>query len=133
MTASHARAAVLAALTLGAACTVGTRVRTFRPAQSPAGAAATLELRGERLRGELLALDDSALFVLAAGGVTLVRYTAILGATFAQVGSPLGGGHAPRPQAREQLRLVSRFPQGLTPELLRALLAAHAQAVLVVR
>src|SRR6058998_950484 len=98
--------------TLG--CSIGGRVDRFAPAQQPDGVAVALALRGGgREQGELLAVQDTALVVLAADTVTLVPYGAIEAAEFSQVGDL--GKTPPAPDFAKRLRLVSRFPQGLTP------------------
>jgi hypothetical protein len=120
-------AVVLAA----AACQVGGTVETFAPAHQPAGVAVDLTLQGGRkTRGELLAVEDTALVVLAQDSVTLVSYGAIFDWRFSQVGALLE--RPPAPDLATKLRLLSRFPQGLTPALLGRLLAAHGQAALKV-
>jgi hypothetical protein len=42
----------------------------------------------------------------------------------------IGGRRIPSPEDRGKLRLVSRFPQGLTPELLTKLLDTYGQTEL---
>jgi len=48
------------------ACMVGPSTRTFAPANGPDGIEADLRLKGARVRGELLEVQDSALLVLRA-------------------------------------------------------------------
>jgi len=113
------------------ACNVGGKVDRFAPAQRPDGAAVALALRGGgSAQGELLAVQDTALVVLAAHTVTLVPYGAIDAAEFSQVGDL--GKTPPAPDFAQRLRLVSRFPQGLTPDMLARLLAALGQSALKV-
>ena len=115
--------------TLG--CNVGGRVDRFAPAKRPAGVAVALALRGgRRAQGELLAVQDTALVVLAQDTVTLVPYSAVVTGQFSQIGELLAT--PPAPDFATRLRLVSRFPQGLTPDLLARLLAAHGQSALKV-
>lgn len=130
-----ARAAAAAIALLVASCRLGTTVPKFMPAQTPEGVRATLLLRSGRVSGELLAVTDSALVIrryTAAPPIALVPYKAIHGSSFHQVGATLEGGHPPRAADRETLRLVSRFPQGLSPDLFQRLLAGHAQTEAVV-
>ena len=115
--------------TLG--CNIGGRVDRFAPAKGPEGVAVALELRrGGRAQGELLAVQDTALLVLARDTVTLVSYDALKAGRFSQVGDLLET--PPAPDFARRLRLVSRFAQGLTPDMLARLLAAHRQAALKV-
>jgi len=115
--------------TLG--CNIGGRVDRFAPAKRPEGVAVALELRGGgRAQGELLAVQDTALVVLARDTVTLVRYDALNAGQFSQVGDLRE--MPPAPDFASRLRLVSRFPQGLTTDMLARLLAAHGQAALKV-
>jgi len=115
--------------TLG--CNLGGRVDRFAPAHRPEGVAVALALRGGRsAQGELLAVQDTALVVLAKDTVTLVPYSAVVTGRFHKVGDL--GGAPPTPNFARRLRLVSRFPQGLTPDLLVRLLAAQGQSALKV-
>jgi hypothetical protein len=111
------------------ACQLGGRVDRFAPAKQPAGVTVKLWLRGGGTgRGELLAVQDTALVVLAQDTVTLVPYSTLEAGQFSQVGEL-----ADTPPAKDfaaRLRLVSRFPQGLTPEMLTRLLAAYGQSTL---
>ncbi len=80
--------AALAAIT-GLGCHFGTRVERFPPAQGPAGVTAVLERKrpAAPILGELLALTDSALYVLRDGRrVTLVPFRVIRQGTFERMG-----------------------------------------------
>lgn len=113
-------------------CHMGGRVDRFAPANGPEGVAVALELRrGGRAQGELLAVQDTALVVLAQDTVTLVPYGALETGEFSQVEGELRGT-PPAPDFARRLRLVSRFPQGLTPDMLARLLAAYGQSALKV-
>jgi len=113
------------------ACNLGGRVDRFAPAKQPAGVAVTLWLRsGETGHGELLAVQDTALVVLAQDTVTLVPYRVLQAGRFSQVGELTEA--PPSKDFAGRLQLVSRFPQGLTPEMLTRLLAAYGQSVLKV-
>ena len=127
---------------LGAAgllgCPIGTSVGGFHPAKEPGGAQVALSIRagtppGETLvDGELLAVRDTALLILRGEPgprVALVPLRGILRGEFQQLhGSPrIEDGRFSSPWALAQLRLVSRYPQGVSDTLLRALLAACHQ------
>lgn len=122
--------AVLAALLSG--CAVGPRVERFAPAQKPSGVEASLKfLAGTSVTGELLEVENAALVILNGNEVTRVAYTAIRSGTFAQTGITIQERKPLSVTEREQLRLLSRFPQGLTPPLLASLLAAYRQTNIV--
>lgn len=111
-----------------AGCSVGPRVEKFRPAQEPAGVETELRLANRTIAGELLALENAGLLVLSERRVVRVPYRAIQRGSFGQLGLFMTKGVAPPADKRERLRLVSRFPQGLSEDLLRDLLAAYGQA-----
>jgi hypothetical protein len=116
-----------AALLFGAACYHGPSLRTFRPANSPAGIDADLRLRKTQVRGELLEVQDSALIVLTESQtIVMVPVDSIRRGIFGERGMLIGEGRD-RPRALAQLRLLSRFPAGLTPDLRARLLAAYGQ------
>ena len=119
------------------ACTVGTKPQAFQPAITPRGVATTLEISGHRepVAGELIAVTDSALLVLTAApepNLTLIHYDRIFGGKFRQLGVRLRDQRRPDPEDREKLRLVSRFPQGMTPELTAAFLATLGRSQVTV-
>ena len=116
-----------AALALSA-CSLGSRPATFEPARSPRGVEARIALKAPRytaatIVGELLSVTDSGLVVLSADRRLLhAHWPALRYATFRQVSVRLSDGNMPDARARERLRLVSRFPQGLSAELTSRLL-----------
>ncbi len=120
-----------------AACAIGTSPKEFLPATAPTGIGVTLlTSTGDdaKLVGELVSVNDSALVLaIPSTGLTLVGYRIITEGRFHQLGTVLRDGKAPTPEVRERLRLVSRYPQGMTPELTSALLVALGQPRLVVR
>ncbi len=121
------RSLIVPAAVLGfSACMVGPGTRTFAPANWPDGIEADLRLKGSRIRGELLEVQDSALLVLRDDRVVLVPLAAIRLGSFRQGGVLVENGRARR-AALLDLKLVSRFPAGLTPELKARLLAAYGQ------
>src|SRR2546426_7108895 len=89
-------------------CSIGGRVDRFAPAKQPEGVAVALALRGgRRAQGELLAVQDTALVVLAQDSVTLVPYRAVVSGQFSPVGELIET--PPAPDFATRLRLVSRF------------------------
>jgi hypothetical protein len=112
-----------------AACSVGTSVGSFDPAHTPQGVRAEIKAGAATLTGELLEVTETGLLVLRTGRrLVLVPYTLVDQAQF--LGAQccgLGARRPPLPEVKQKLRLMSRFPQGLTAELRQRLLAAHGQ------
>jgi hypothetical protein len=84
--------------------------------------------------GELIEVRDTGLVILSQSENKLrfVRYTATRGSAIVRTNDryAIKDNRVPEPNVREHLRLISRFPQGLTPELLQELLAMHHQTEL---
>lgn len=116
----------LAALAL-TACHIGTRVSSFAPAIDPAGVPVAIASRTASFQAELLAVSDTGLLVLRNRTVVFARYSAIREATFQQLSDAIAGGVAPDAATRDRLRLISRFPAGVSADRLRALLRAYGQ------
>jgi len=115
------------------ACSYGTRIADFRPAHNPNGANVRVSTGAGDLSGELIEMRDSGFVLLTAGSskLHLVRFDQVRSAKFEQVGSLPGDGRTPSARQRERLRLVSRFPQGMSPQLLETLLKTHGQTELL--
>jgi hypothetical protein len=123
------RLLVFALLALSAGCTVGPRVENVGLAREPRGASVTLQVGNRTFTGELLEVQDTALLVLSnAQAVTLVPYRLLSKGEAEGRWRVQRGGRPPTAAQRENLRRVSRFPQGIDAELRRALLAAYGQA-----
>lgn len=131
------RFATVALASLLAGCVVATFGSGWNErslARRAAGARITLQTQRTGVGGELLAVRDSAFLVLGDGErVVLVPYRAILGGEVEDLGKRfITAGGIPSAGARERLRLISRFPQGVSPELLPELLLAYGQSELAV-
>jgi len=130
-----ARSAILVVCALAiCGCHFGTRARTFGPAQGPEGVSAEIVTpAGGWVSGELLEVQDTALLVLSDQRIVLVPYSLVRSAQFAQMNknTTILGQVTPSVAVREELRLVSRFPQGVTPELLEELLDAYGQSEVI--
>lgn len=110
-------------------CAVGPSAGTFAPATDPEGIAADLRLGGRhgRVRGELLEVQDTALVLLSdSNRVVLVLTRAIEVGQFSRRGVLIEDGQMAR-GTLPWLKLVSRFPSGLTPVVRTRLLAAYSQ------
>lgn len=117
----------LGALILLTACSVGTTGRNYAPAKGPAGATVSLELTGKRtMTGELLAVEQGSLLMLA--GRQLVR-VALPVIQFGKAPKVSFTGGTLKDAVRQRLRLISRYPQGVSPDLEARLLEAYGQTL----
>ena len=143
------------------ACQLGPRIDKFEQARRPEGITTTIELRSGldqdgRIEGELLEVQENGLLLNARtirdGGtverrLVFVPYTAMRDIDLDELGLKVlphhdqeteyeaairQDGSSVRVRHVEQLRLLSRFPQGLSPPLLEQLLAAEGQTAVEV-
>lgn len=133
---------ILIALVLvssAAACSYGMTAEKFRPATDPHGVMARITTGGGELRGEVIELQDAGMVILSSRmGQTdertlrLVPYATVRTAKFEQLDSrySIRDGSAPAGDVRERLRLVSRFPHGMSAAVLAELLKANGQTQL---
>ena len=121
----------LPAILVCAACSVGTRIKTFAPVRGPDGVPTTVSRGRAAFNAELLAASDTALLLVreTAARVVLLRYDAATRVVFTGLPADytLLRGRAPSAATLEQLRLWSRFPTGGDSTLLRRLLSAYRQ------
>jgi hypothetical protein len=130
-----------------AGCAYGMTEKKFRAAHSPRGIETRITTSDAVFAGELIEVREAGLvllsetmFRLAPTGTTetaerrlrLIPYAAVLVSRFEQLDQRvyIFAGRVPSGNGREQLRLVSRFPQGLSPEVLSRLLEEHGQTEL---
>jgi hypothetical protein len=109
---------------------------------SARGVNAHIKTGDAEFRGELIEVRPEGLLILASSAapagqtpkplLRVVPFTAIMSSTFEELGGAysVGDGRVPQPAMRDRLRLVSRFPHGLAPELLRKLLESNGQTEL---
>ena len=138
------------------ACSYGPRVEDFPPARQPAGVVSTLYLGDEILQAEVLAVEEDALLVLGdqssphrlAGKLARIPLSILRRGQFAHAGGfrynifsylvaygsedmepyeATGADLAASPLDRDNLRLLSRYPQGVSEELLARLEAAYGE------
>jgi hypothetical protein len=123
--------ALLAAVFLVQGCRYGMSVKNFPAAQGPKGVMVQVTTE-QPFSGELIEVRDTGLVVLTDRTLRLLPYSAIVSSHIDNMSSQYAvrNRRAPNPDARERLRLLSRFPQGLTPDLLQALLATYQQTEL---
>lgn len=124
---------VLLVVALGAlnGCTIGQTVSDVSIARQPLGVEVRVSVDDREIAGELLALGDSALLLLG-DSLTLIPYRVIRGGQSLRSGGwrrtvQIGPRFTLIRSDREWLRLVSRYPQGASPELVRGLLQAYGQ------
>ena len=116
------------------ACRYGPTVKSFPSAQTANGVVADVATTpgAKHVKAELIEVRDAELLILADGKLQLLPYTSIESLDFHGKKGKLdiGKRRVPSSGSRDYLRLVSRFPQGLTPDLLQKLLNANGQTEL---
>jgi hypothetical protein len=113
-------------------CTFGMTALKYRPAQEPKGVNMRIDTAQGQLSGELIEVRDVGIVILADQKLRLLPYTVILSSKVDQTESryAISQRTVPKPEVQEHLRLLSRFPQGLTPELMKQLLGEYGQTEL---
>jgi hypothetical protein len=119
--------AVVCGATLTGGCAYGMTAEKLTPAHEPAGVTVRISTPGRQLSGELIELRDDGLLVVSDKIVRLVPYGSIASAQFDQTKDRIEGHQPPSGDRRERLRLLSRYPQGVGPDLLTDLLRAFGQ------
>lgn len=127
---SRSGAAVFASLVvMSTSCGSSINYLEVGPARTH-GADGQIVVNGRHISGELLAVSDTAFVLQTGDGIVLVPKLAIDEANFRDLdvhrGSELAGS------VLEQHRLMSRFPMGMTPDVLRSLLRQSGQSELKV-
>ena len=98
-------------------CNVGPGIATYAPAHEPNGMRVTVRTPADFAMGELIDVRDSAVVVLAAGDLVLIPLRLVSDLRFPHQGTmPRQGKHLTADH-RAMLRKVSRFPQGMTPDI----------------
>jgi len=119
---------IIITLALGAAaCHIGKRAETLGLAHSPTGAIANLEVNQQApITGELLAAEDSALLLLRGQAMLSIPYSLIRYAAFKEIDQRYSlEQRVPDAETLRKLRLISHFPQGISPSLHRTLAAMY--------
>jgi hypothetical protein len=116
---------------LNNACSVGMTTAKYPPALGPKGVTMRVQTAQGQLSGELIEVRDSGI-VLADQKLRLLPYAEIVSSDVEKTSTSfsIANRTAPKPAVREHLRLLSRFPYGLTPELTQQLLSAYGQTEL---
>lgn len=117
-----ARRTALVALLGLLGCALGGSVERWKPAGQAAGSEIELLLLdGRAVKGELITLDADGFLVLEPARLVRVAAAAARSGSAYKTDFDLPLSD----EARERLRLMSRYPQGLPPGVERALLDAY--------
>lgn len=112
-----------------AGCQFGMQGSQVPSAQRPGGATTVIETASGKYYGELISADDEGV-VISGGKLMLIHYGTIKKLSLEQLGGEytLKSGERPDAEKLARLRMVSHFPQGLTPDLRSRLLALSGQS-----
>jgi hypothetical protein len=114
-----------------AACTLGPRADRLALATEPRGARVELRTHAARLAGELLEMQHSALVMLTEEKrVTFVPFEVIRDVRVETITGRMESMRLRSARQREEVRLLSRFPHGISDELRTRLLRKHNQSAL---
>ena len=119
-----------------AACMTGPSAESFTPVRKAGGVQLLVSGKKASVMGELLEVRENELVVLeklkkkAAGSkdcvVTLIAFSEVRNASFDGV-DPKWDGGVPSESERAELRLLARFPTGITPPVMHELLGVCTQ------
>ena len=119
------------------ACHLGPQIKDLDLANNPEGATVKVQVLPAEGRhklefdGELLEIRDDG--IVAADGVDEIvfvawgRATRVRATEFGGYRAEIGRSLEWSDETKERFRLISRFPQGISPEIMEGLLAAHRQ------
>lgn len=117
---------MMAAFLMVVGCTRGPSVRSLPHTTNPVGAQVTFSVGGTRFNGELIAAPDSGYVIRnSANRLVFAPFTAVRGMRVPTVSGVITG--YPFAEDHRELRMASRYPQGLSPQVLSALLARASQ------
>ena len=124
------------------ACHVGPQIKDLDLANNPEGATVEVQVLpadGQdklKFQGELLEIRDDGIVFSAASAddaedelvfVAWSRATRVRATEFGGYRAEVGRSLEWNAETKERFRLISRFPQGISPEIMDRLLAAHRQ------
>lgn len=117
---------IAASALLLTACRTSAPPRQAAERDTHLGSTGTVRLAdGNGATGELLAVEDSAFVLLTSQRILVVLFDGVSEARFGGTASfEFGPGRRPRESVIKQWRDDSRFPFGMTPRAMTALLAA---------
>jgi hypothetical protein len=135
----------LAAVSLSA-CHVGPQIKDLDLANNPEGATVEVQVspaegQGKlKYEGELLEIRDDGIVFSGASAddaedalifVAWSRAARVRATEFGGYRAEVGRSLEWSADTKERFRLISRFPQGISPEIMDGLLAAHSQEQLL--
>ena len=126
---------LLAAAMMLNACAIGGNAENWAVAKGPAGATVDVTTGSAKIRAELIEVGDEGVVLRRTDGKLLfARYPVIDNLVAPRQGSAYKAGSRmpPSPTAKANLKLISHFPQGITPEIRARLLAASGQSEFMV-
>jgi hypothetical protein len=124
------------------ACHVGPQIKDLDMAKNPEGATVEVQvspLEGRsklKFEGELLEIRDDGIIFSGADGIASTdevifvawsRASRVKAIEFGGYSAEVGRSLEWSPETKERFRLISRFPQGISSEIMDGLLAAHRQ------
>ena len=110
-------------------CHIGMTGAELPVATQPYGARASLITASGDYNGELLAVQDDGV-IISSDRILFAPFSAVIDLRLDRMGREfhLKRGEVPTGERLAQFRAVSRFPQGLTPNIRSALLGQSSQA-----
>lgn len=123
-----ASAAAILVLVAELGCAIGQRPRRFPAVRNGSGSACRLKLGSQELAGELLSAEDTAAVLVINSHLWVVPYRLVSTSDCQGTGSiPFDTTHLLMQNMATDLKLRSRYPQGVAPDLLHLLLLAYGQ------
>lgn len=121
--------AIVAGALLAASCHTSPKPQAVPQATNPFGVRGTVSLAyGRSYEGELLAVTDTSWVMLVDGRVSMVRTTAVHEVSVPTVGTlKYANGRAKSNVRLERAQRLTRYPYGIPPEAMAALLAKASQ------
>jgi len=117
---------VLTILFFAAGCTNGPAVSSLPFVTAPIGSDATFFGAGTAMTAELVAVQDSGyVFINSRDRVVFAPFASVRNLRIPTLRRAVSG--TPSEANRRALRLASRYPQGVSPGILKALLARRSQ------
>ena len=125
-------ATTLAVIAIVGGCTVGKSGKNLMVATGPAGASINAAVPQGAVTGELVTLREHGLIVRSGAQLRFLPYGIITRMTVSELGPnyAVSAQSGMTAQKKARLRLVSRFPQGMTPEIEREFLVKLGQSAI---